>query len=173
MEIPTLMKKIYTFLAAVLFSAAITNAQSLTPTVIASAGDYLSNGSLSLSFTLGEVAVTTLQSTNLILTQGFQQPFELDVGNAVEKKPINWSVKAYPNPVTDILNIRFTIKNTDDYTLQLMDITGKKLQVKKLNAVSSGEIYELDMTDLPPGIYLLNITSMDEKTHQIYKLRKK
>jgi len=167
------MKKIYLLAISTLIFSGALRAQSLTPTVIASAGDFLTNGTLSLSFTLGEVAVTTLQATNLILTQGFQQPFELDVANAVESKPVNWSVKAYPNPVTDILKIRFTLKKTDDYILQLLDVTGKKLLIKELNRVATGETYEVDMSGYAPGIYLLNITSKDHKTNQIYKLRKK
>lgn len=167
------MKKIYTLILFMAMGAAGVHAQSLTPTVMASAGDYLSNGSMSLSFTLGEVAVTTLQATNLILTQGFQQPFEIDIGNAVEEKPVNWSVKAFPNPVENILKIKFTLEQTDSYTLQVMDITGKKMLVQELDFVTTGETYEIDMSEYAPGIYLLNITSKDQKTNQIYKIRKK
>ena len=57
------------------------HAQSLVPTVIASAGGYQTNVGISLSFTIGETNTQTLTSANHMLTQGFQQPFELNLLN--------------------------------------------------------------------------------------------
>ncbi|UCG28339.1 MAG: hypothetical protein JSV24_02975, partial [Bacteroidales bacterium] len=54
-------------------------AQQLSPTVVSSGGSYSSAGGYSISATIGEIAVTTLQSGNYTLTQGFQQPFALGV----------------------------------------------------------------------------------------------
>lgn len=53
------------------------HAQSLAPQVIASAGGYQSNGSGSLSFTIGETNTQTLTSATHMLTQGFQQAFKM------------------------------------------------------------------------------------------------
>jgi hypothetical protein len=53
------------------------NAQTLSPQVIASAGGYQSNATHSLSFTIGEPNTQTLTSANNILTQGFQQPYKM------------------------------------------------------------------------------------------------
>lgn len=50
------------------------SAQSLSPQVIASSGGYYSNGSGSLSWTLGETMTETFTSGSPQLTQGFQQP---------------------------------------------------------------------------------------------------
>ena len=48
------------------------NAQSLSPSVISSAGDFFSNASGSLSSTVAEMTmVETFSSTNNKLTQGF------------------------------------------------------------------------------------------------------
>ena len=52
-------------------------AQTLGPKVIASAGGSSTNGGVSLSWTVGETAVSTLQNGTLILTQGEQQPYIL------------------------------------------------------------------------------------------------
>ena len=48
--------------------------QSLSPTLISSAGAYAAAGDITLSYSLGEIAVTTLTTDNLVLTQGFHQP---------------------------------------------------------------------------------------------------
>lgn len=54
-------------------------AQTLRPQVIATSGGYQSNGAGSLSFTIGETNTPTLSSVNNILTQGFQQPHEINL----------------------------------------------------------------------------------------------
>jgi hypothetical protein len=51
-------------------------AQSLSPTVIATAGDYSTASGVSLSWTLGEIATETYTNGGYYLTQGFQQPVE-------------------------------------------------------------------------------------------------
>jgi hypothetical protein len=55
------------------------NAQSVSPQVIASSGGYQSNTAGSLSFTIGETNTKTLSSANNMLTQGFQQPYYLNL----------------------------------------------------------------------------------------------
>ncbi|MCX6351400.1 MAG: T9SS type A sorting domain-containing protein [Bacteroidetes bacterium] len=57
-----------------LCSILVSNAQTLSPNVIATNGGYAVGGGNSLSWTLGETFNTTLTSSNLILTQGEQQP---------------------------------------------------------------------------------------------------
>lgn len=52
-----------------------TNAQSLTPTTMCSAGGYSVGGGNSLSWTMGETFNATLQNSNGTLTQGEQQPY--------------------------------------------------------------------------------------------------
>lgn len=49
-------------------------AQTLSPTVISSAGGYSTGTTVTLSWTLGELATETLSNGSIILTQGFQQP---------------------------------------------------------------------------------------------------
>lgn len=51
-------------------------AQTLSPTAISSAGGYSTGTSVSLSWTLGEIATETFSNGSYILTQGFQQPVE-------------------------------------------------------------------------------------------------
>lgn len=68
---------------SVLFFAVITSltlsAQSVSPDVIASSGDYFEGSNVSLSWTLGELAVETYTAGNFVLTQGFQQPINVSL----------------------------------------------------------------------------------------------
>ncbi len=72
------MKKLITILTVMVISIALT-AQSVSPEVVASAGDYYENGNVSLSWTLGEISTETYSNGGVILTQGFQQPVSVTI----------------------------------------------------------------------------------------------
>lgn len=75
------MKRTFYFLVILIqnlgLQCSTLTAQSLTPQVIATGGGYQSNAAGSLSFTIGETNIHTLNSATHILTQGFQQPLEI------------------------------------------------------------------------------------------------
>ncbi|WP_343909634.1 hypothetical protein [Aquimarina litoralis] len=60
------------FIVALLFFSALSS-QSIERTVIGSSGTTLSNASVSLDFTVGELMVTTLSNGTTTLNQGFHQ----------------------------------------------------------------------------------------------------
>jgi hypothetical protein len=72
------MKKLVSFLSLVLLIQCI-SAQTLSPVVLASSGNYFESADASLSWTLGEIATETYSSGSVILTQGFQQPIGVSV----------------------------------------------------------------------------------------------
>ena len=78
--------------------------QSITPWVLANAGDHSENGfRQSIEWTLGELATTTLTSSSgSIITQGFHQPDLL--ATSVDDHHLNSSVRVFPNPVNHELN---------------------------------------------------------------------
>ena len=75
------MKKLNIITIAWLLSFTLA-AQSLSPEVIASSGEYFESANNSISFTLGEIATETYSNGNNILTQGFQQP-EINQDNSL------------------------------------------------------------------------------------------
>ncbi|MGC3945749.1 MAG: T9SS type A sorting domain-containing protein [Chryseolinea sp.] len=64
-------------------------------------------------------------------------------------------VEVYPNPVAEKLTVDLG-NETNDVTIVLMSITGAP--VKTINA-GSGGTHEIDMSNLPAGMYLLQIES--------------
>lgn len=73
------MKKLIIILTGTLIVSTLFS-QSIERDVVASSGDYFEAGGISISGTLGEIAIETYESGNLILTQGFQQPGETGSG---------------------------------------------------------------------------------------------
>lgn len=65
------------------------SAQSLSPSVISSAGFSYASPDLQVDMTIGETFITTLQSQNVILTQGFHQPSEQQGGGCIDPSLIN------------------------------------------------------------------------------------
>ena len=73
-----IMKTFTIFLSVVLLPFFL-SAQSVSPQVVASSGDYYQGTNASLSWTLGEIATETYSNGSTILTQGFQQPVSVSI----------------------------------------------------------------------------------------------
>jgi hypothetical protein len=145
--------------------------QSLSPTLISSAGAYAAAGDITLSYSLGEIAVTTLTSDNLVLTQGFQQPQLTGTGMPDEMK-LDWKVNAFPNPVQDRLNISIRLGKPVEMNLEIIDLTGKKILIKKLGRIPADFDHSIDFSGFVKGIYFLKIQTTDKKYSRIIKLQK-
>ena len=86
--------------------------------------------------------------------------FELSAVN--ELKFSEKDVSVYPNPVQNLLNIRFSGSNNGCLNLTFYDTSGKVLKSVTENAFYGSE-YRLDVSNFINGLYLLKITT-DEKT---------
>ena len=82
------MKKVILIFSLVVFISISAYTQlDLTPSVVASGGSYFEGQSMTISWTIGELATTTLTGNNLVLTQGFQQP--TGIGTGMHKDELN------------------------------------------------------------------------------------
>ena len=106
----------------------------------------------------------------MILTQGFQQPFDIDVG--IRKQKINWDISVYPNPVGDELRIRFNIEKTGDYLLEIQDVTGRLISQELRKQINPGDIVSLNTSAFTNGVYFLKILTPDRQQVQVTSIRK-
>jgi hypothetical protein len=165
------MKRTYLFCIALVFSGYLFS-QSISPDVVASAGDYFSNGTVSISWTLGEVATETIGNGTYTLTQGFQQPNYDAISSVPTYFNPKFDVSLYPNPSTDY--IKLTIKGNDDFelTVNLYDAIGRELLTSKVNQGISEKT--IDMSMYRPGMYFVKISQTDGeglKTIQVVKVK--
>lgn len=163
-------KKITLLFCTLCFFASIYGQIQLTPSVISSGGGIGVNDNLSISWTLGEVAVTTLTGDQMILTQGFQQSFDMDVGIAMDE--VNWNISIYPNPVRDELRIRFNIEKPGDFLLEIQDVSGRLIKQELHKQVNPGDIVLLNTSTYTNGIYFLKVLTPDHQQIQVTSLRK-
>ncbi len=142
----------------------------LAPSVVASGGQFDAMESLTVSWTIGELAVSTLTGENLILTQGFQQP--LGMGTGIVKTTFEGTIYVYPNPVANELFIRFDTERTGDYVLELKDVTGRILIQTLKKPIHPGDIIEMKTSHYPPGIYFLQIISSEGRQVYVRSIQK-
>lgn len=81
---------------------------------------------------------------------------QLDISDI---KDTDFEFTAFPNPTKSILNIEFKNRPQEHFLIELYTIRGEMLQQISLDK-SSLEIQQLQLStsDLPEGIYLLNLT---------------
>ncbi len=157
------LKKIgYIFIFIIPFK--IVNAQSITPVVVATQGDYFISSGGSLSWTLGEVMGETYTTGNDILTQGFHQPNFLATGIRHIEKTRSVSF-LYPNPFRNSITI---LLNESKSQLQIFNTLGEKVGTWTLTEGKN----EIELKDLTNGMYLATITNLENNTKRSYKINK-
>ncbi|MGB0850391.1 MAG: T9SS type A sorting domain-containing protein [Bacteroidia bacterium] len=124
--------------------------QTIDRSVVSSGGKLVSNSSMLLEYTVGEVAVTEYSRSSIVITEGFNQAEDKKSNTSVSTVNSNGSVKVYPNPASKIL----TISTKDGYNGAIFDISGQK--VMEVSAIAGQTI--IDVSDLTSGVYLLRLT---------------
>ena len=85
------------------------------------------------------------------------QPLALSgVENLADQKP---HFGLYPNPA--LQTTLFVASKSDDYRIQILDLTGKK--IKQINF--AGDKTTLDLTGIKAGTYLVNVTNKSGNSH--------
>ena len=140
--------------------------QSTSPDVITTAGDHHENVNGSVSWTIGEGVTETLEGTDIILTQGFQQS-RLIVTAVKEFQNLKFEISAFPNPATDFITLKVESKNLKRISYFLFDVNGKFL-IK--NKIISSET-EIPFTDYASSSYFLKVYygKKEVKTFKIIK----
>lgn len=71
------------------------------------------------------------------------------------------TIVAYPNPTSNTINISNRYTNNSNKTLEVFDISGKKVIEQKIS--DNNEIINLDVSDLSSGIYIYKINGVSNK----------
>ena len=162
------------------------NAQSnLNGAVVSAAGVPLNGNDLGQSFTvpaqscvedlivevkmLSENSPLEYPDLELFLYSECEESIQSSVfvsvyfGDATSTEDINATVSAmtcYPNPVTDVLNIAFDLKQSDDLQLYITDMMGRLAATKNLGNLSTGSYsYMIETATLTKGIYTVSLQS--------------
>jgi len=147
------MNKIYLFgilMPMMLFG------QSDMQNVISSSGNHFNNGSVQISYTIGEAIINTFSSSSNKLTQGFHQT-NLQIADIKSHKP-SIEISVYPNPFGDQFNIQTECFEKIGY--ELYDNSGKLI----LNGDLDKPITQIETVNLAPSDYSLRLIGKDQTT---------
>lgn len=126
------------------------------PTISSGGGYFILNGNTHFQSTLGEAVIQTIQSGNVLLSQGFQQVEQIiDI-------PVDMlnEVVVYPNPAADQVKIRFTLNAPAQISFALVNNAGQIM--RKIDQSFAAGIQEVPFDfKVAPGLYLLTLSFED------------
>ncbi len=142
--------------------------------VVATSGGYTVNkaANLSVSWTVGQTAFTTLSAANLVVTQGFHQGNLLVT--SVEPSPTlpSFGIKVYPNPTS--MELFILVENSNAYgyyQIEVFDLSGRKV-IELGASLESSSPYRLSVDGLRSGAYLLRVWNSQNARPQVFKFIK-
>jgi len=125
-------------------------------TVIPATGGTATGSGGTVTYTVGQVAYSTLTGSSGSVAQGVQQPWEISVVTAIEKtEGITLGMKVYPNPADDILTLTIDPFEDKDLKYMLYDMNGLLLQEKKIE----DSLTEIPLLNYSSTMYLLRIVN--------------
>lgn len=147
------------------------DAQKIPRKLVSVTGEIYNNDSYYLSSSVGEAFVSTVSRDGFTLTQGFQQPSLINIDPP--RLPEFDEVRVYPNPVRDQLTIRFDVRQTRSYRIEVSSIDGKKLIIRDIKFDESVFWWEaFDFSEFSQGLYMIHIYSEDERINKVFKIEK-
>ena len=146
----------------------VSNAQSLSPEVISSSGDFHESSAGSLSWTIGEPISETYTSTDYQLTQGFHQTKFTIVGLEEHPKSL-FDVNVFPNPAIEYFEIDLNqVDLTGEFQYEFYDQNGR---VHHSGLITNTKT-KIELNGLANSIYFLKVWSDTENYHKIYQVLK-
>lgn len=146
--------------------------QELSPVIVAPQGGIDKSENYLLAWTLGESNIETVYQSDKIYTQGFHQPvleiLSEDLTTEGENPIID--VELSPNPVESALNVKIKANSSESYNLIFIDSNGQVF--KQIQSPVNISNFRIAVSDLPSGIYLLQISDRDDSIVGTYKILK-
>lgn len=136
-------------------------AQQISPSVTATSGNTLQNGSVALDFTIGEPITNSFQNGPVLLTQGFHQPV-ISLADISEWEEAN--IQLFPNPSTNEVSLQIPVNSYQQ--LRIFDEQGKLVYENDYLK----EINVLDVRSWATGKYNLVLIGTETKQLSFIKL---
>ena len=133
-----------------------------------SSGGNAVSASGSVSYSIGQIAYQQAIGTGGSIIQGMQQPFEITATLGVENSEIQLEMQVYPNPVSDILNLKIEKISFKNMQFRLYDLSGKLVKTESIKTAET----KINLQNFPSSTYLLQIIN-EGKISKIFKIIKK
>lgn len=168
------MKTKITFLAMMAMAICMP-AQQLCLSTLNQSGGFGQSGGMAMSWSLGDMFVSTLTGSGQGLTEGFQQDYYCadSVLLAIEI-PIaqlgNECISVVGNPFTSWIDLQSHCGELLDLDYSLLDLNGRVVLAGRLEILD--QKVRIEIPGLAQGIYLLSLSNLNQMYQQHFKLLK-
>lgn len=145
------MKNLATILFLLVFT--FTFAQK---SVVATGGNATGTGGTA-SYSVGQISYKS--PTGNIVSDGVQQPYEIQTLGTSDFEGIQLEMIVYPNPTKGELLLKIADKSLQDFTYQIFDVTGKNLISQDINQTETA----ISFANFNIGVYFLTVFSQNKK----------
>jgi hypothetical protein len=166
--------KFLSIIAFCLLISSISYAQSIIPESVNSAGAKMTQSNGSLSFTVGELVVLQQYDANgNSLGGGFTNAATVSTTVLAIEEPnaAILQVDVFPNPTTDLVQIRIKESKLEDLKISLTDISGKEIFQGQYRLMQ--QIIGINTATYPSGTYFLILKDLKDNILGTYKIVKK
>jgi len=162
--------------SSVIFGAAmlmvtINYAQNIAPQSVNSGGTKMTQANGSLSFTVGELVVLNLSdSEGNTLGGGFTTGATLTTASIQETDKSLLDVIVFPNPTSDLVNIRINYSSIEQVVVSITDLQGKEVYNGKYAGISN--TIGIKTAAYSSGTYVLLLKNNNNQVLGTYKIIK-
>ena len=160
------MKRISLYVTVCLCLLAHSQAQSTDREVVATGGTTYQNSQISMSWTLGELAISPFENNNITVSEGFHQVDQEGVP-IDDLLSVFGQIKVFPNPTTHSLQVEREYGSKTLYA-RLTDINGKVILRRDIHGLAAN----IDLSWLAGGLYILRLSD-GSKRFQNYRIQKR
>jgi hypothetical protein len=158
-------------LGAAMLIGTMSYAQSNAPQSVNSSGAKMSQSNGSLSFTVGELVVLNLtDSEGNILGGGFTAGATLTTLSIQETDASVLDVSVFPNPTSDLVNIRINHSSIEQVVVCITDLQGKEVYNGKYAGISN--TFGINTAAYATGTYVLSLKNLNNQVLGTYKIIK-
>jgi hypothetical protein len=145
--------------------------QSIAPQSVNSGGAKMSQANGSLCFTVGELVVLSqTDSEGNTLGSGFTAAATITTVSIQETDAAVLDVNVFPNPTSDLVNIRINHSTLEQVLVSITDLQGKEVYRGKYAGISN--TIGVNTTAYAPGTYVLSLKNNTNKVLGTYKIIK-
>ena len=137
---------------------------SVAQSLVNTTGTSLSNSTLTVEYSVGEIVATTLTGGTQVITQGLLQPTYAVTTETNDLFDAKFSLRCYPNPVVNELVIETDFR--DFRKASLYSIDGKFVSQQTFN------YQNIHVGELPTGNYILTLTDEKNQYSKTVKISK-
>lgn len=73
-------------------------------------------------------------------------------------------LNVWPNPASSHVQIEFSLDKSENIAIGLFDLAGKRVQADSFAASNGSNLYQIDLSNLTPGMYLVRLTGEHNQT---------